>query len=434
MPPWELSAIILTLALLFLLAMGCPIAIALGVLGSAGIFILGGASGLTQIVSIAFNQTTTFVIACLPLFIFMAQILMFTAMSSDLFNLGSAWLGQIPGGLLHSTVFSCAVFAAVTGSSAAEAATIGLVAVPELTSRKYDKRLVMGTIAGGATLGILIPPSMAFIIYGLTVEESIGRLFIAGVIPGIIMAVSFSAYIMFRVLRNPGLAPPPPKQTWRARILSLSNSWQVVLLILLVLGSIYLGIGTPTEAAALGVVGALTIALVHRKITWANLRNAFLKASQTATFVIFLIIGALILGYLMTILQIPQNLSRLLLSLPVSRWLILAMIQVLWIVLGMLLEPISIMVITLPLLHPAIIALGFDSIWFAVIMVLNMEIACITPPVGVNLYVLKGIVPPEVSLGDIIRGSVPFVLMLIGGMVLIAVFPELALFLPGTMD
>jgi C4-dicarboxylate transporter DctM subunit len=433
MLPWELSGVLLALSLLILLVIGCPIAVALGLLGTAGMFIVGGVSGLSNIVGIAFHHTNSFVLSCLPLFIFMAEILLFTEMSKDLFDVGSKWMGWIPGGLLHSSVFSCSIFAAITGSSAAESATIGLVAIPEMVSRDYDKKLTMGTLAGGATLGILIPPSMAFIIYGLTVEESIGQLFIAGVIPGIIMALSFSAYIIFRVLRNPGLAPSIPKISWRERIFSLARVWHALLLILAVLGSIYLGVGTPAEAAALGVVGALIIAIAYRKITLENLTKALLQGSKTSVFVIFLIIGAVILGHLLAILEIPQNISRILTGLEISRWLVLAMVQLLWLGLGMLLEPISIMVITLPLLHPAITALGFDSIWFGVVMVLNMEIACITPPVGVNLYILKGIAPPEVSLAHIIRGSVPFVLILIGGMVLLAFFPQLALFLPSLM-
>jgi len=432
---WYLAGTLIMGGFLLALAMGMPIAFAFGVVSTFGLFFLaGGEKAISVIPMIAHETVNSFVLTALPLFILIAELLEFTGITDDLFRAVQNWIGRLPGGLGVATVLSCAGFGAVCGSSAATAATIGKIAIPQMLSRGYDKKLATGTISTSGTLGLMIPPSLSFIVYGVMTETSIGKLFIAGIIPGLILAVFFSLYIILRCIVSPALAPRPPGVSWRERLTSLARVWGVVLLALAILGTIYRGIATPTEAAAIGGVIVLMLAAVYRKLTFANVARALLRTTLTTGFIMLIIIGALIFAHLLAILDVPRQLSLLVERWQASPYIVLAGMGVVYFLLGMFMEGASILVLTAPLFAPIVQAMGFDLIWFGVIVTLYIELALITPPVGLNVYVIAGIAEPYgVSMEEVFRGILPYVVMVILGVVLITAFPELATWLPATM-
>jgi C4-dicarboxylate transporter DctM subunit len=420
----------LIIGLFLFLAIGVPVAFSLGLTSIVGMLLFLSPVHLFQIAQISFTRGTEFLFIVAPLFILMANVISFAGVGHDAFTCAQLWLGRLPGGLAVSTIIASAAFAAVSGSSPATAATIGAVSMPEMLKRGYNKKLAAGSIAAGGTLGILIPPSIALIMYGIITETSIGLLFIAGILPGLCLAAFLSIFVIIAAKARPSLAPMVEKAGWRERFVSLSRVWPILLLSVTVMGSIYGGIATPTESAGIGAFGAMLIALVYGKLTWKHLQEALLATVRVTSMILFLIFGGVSFAFVLSALGIPHQLAEFITGLEVNRWVIMLLINGIFIIMGCFLDPLGILIITLPVLFPIVTKLGFDPIWFGIIVTINSEIGMITPPVGFNLFVLKGVVPPEVSLGDIILGALPFVGILMLGLVTLMLFPEIALWLP----
>ena len=413
-----------------LLLLGLPVAFTLAFLSVAGMYFFnGGTFAFMQVPIIAYKALDDFSLTALPMYVLMSQILLVSGVGKDLYEMASRWFRHLPGGLAIATLFCCAIFAAISGSSVATAITIGSIALPEMVRRGYNKRHVLGLLAAGGTLGILIPPSVPMIIYGSVTGESIGKLFIAGIVPGLILTISFMIFASYQTRHIKETAA-----TWKERMDSTRTAIWGLLLPVVVIGGIYTGIFTPTEAAAIGVVFSFAIsAFVYRNLNWVNFKEMIISTVKTNAMILFIIVGAMLLGYIMTILQIPQTITTFATEQDISPWIIFIMINVVLLILGMFLETISILVITLPILYPIIIALGFDPIWFAIIMVINMELALISPPVGLNLFVLKGIDRTN-TIDEIVKGVIPYAIIMLLLMVLLSIFPEIATFLIKDVD
>jgi C4-dicarboxylate transporter DctM subunit len=421
------------LLMLALISVGVPVAFALGLVGAAGVALFLSPAHLAEMGNLAFQHGTNFVFVAVPLFILMAEILTSARFSELLFEAASRMLNRVPGGLAIGSVVACACFGAVCGSSAATAATIGGPAIPEMMRRGYDKRLSVGAVAAGGTLGILIPPSIAMILFGIINQVSIGQLYIAGIVPGILMTVLLGLGIVLAVRLRPWLAPPLGPVTWARRLEALRGVWPFVVLSAAMIVPIYTGVATPTEAAAIGAAAALVYGVWTRRLSRAQFGNALVRTVQTTAMIMFLVIGGFTLGFVFSSLAIPQNISKLIVSLHANRWVVMILINILFFLLGRYLDPLSIMVLIMPTLFPVVVDLGFDPIWFGVITIINTEIDNILPPDGLNLLVLKSVVSEEISMNDIMLGSLPFVLVLILGMAILMIFPELALWLPRQM-
>jgi C4-dicarboxylate transporter DctM subunit len=427
-----LLSIILIVVLVILLGLGTPIAFCLGFLGTAGIVGFLGMNNLYQIGEIAAATGTNLFMLTLPLFILMAEVVSFSGVGDDLYTAAHDWLSWLPGGLAISSVATCTGFAAISGSSPATAATVGLVSIPEMRKRGYNRYLSVGCIAAGGTLGILIPPSITMIIYGIITEVSIGKLFVAGIIPGIILSLILSLAIAIAVMIKPNLAPRTKGVTWGKRFSSLKRVWAFVVLALSIIGTIYAGIATPTESAAIGATLAIVIAMFYRRLTIKTLHGALLRTVAVTSMIMFLVIGGNVLAFLLSSLTIPQYVTEAITALNVSRWTVMIIINLILLAMGCLLDPMAIMVISLPILFPIVSRLGFDPVWFGIVVTINVEMGMITPPVGLNLFILKGSVP-GITMKDIVGGSAPFLLLLALGLIIIMVFPSLATWLPGRM-
>lgn len=416
-----------TLLLLILLASGLPVAFSLGLGGVAGmILFMGGDGALAQLPIIGYKSLDDFVLTAVPMYILMSQILLTGKVGNDLFELANKWLRHLPGGLGIATVMACAVFAAITGSSVACAVTIGAIAIPEMLARGYDRPLVLGAVAAGGTLGILIPPSIPMILYGAITDESIGKLFMSGVVPGVIMTLMFTAIVVYRS-RN---LQREAAATWEERISALKKSIWGLFLPIIVVGGIYTGIFTPTEAAGIGTVYSLFITFcVYRTLSFKDMPGILNDTIKTTCMIFAIMIGASLFGFVLTILDAPQALTNYVAGLETSRWVVFIAINCLLLFLGCILESVSIIFITLPILFPLIMSLGFDPIWFNVVMLLNLELALITPPVGMNLFVLQGI-SPDSKMTDIVKGVIPFGLAMFVLIFILCLFPELATWLP----
>ncbi len=416
-----------SLLIILLLLAGMPVAFALSLSGVLGMFaFLGGAAALPQIPVIAYKTLDDFVLTAVPLYILMSQILLKGRVGNELFELGSKWLGHLPGGLGVATVFACAIFAAISGSSVATAVTIGSMAIPEMLKRGYERTVVLGTVAAGGTLGILIPPSIPMILYGSITDESVGKLFMSGVVPGTLLTLLFIVYIVFM---SRGMARQAPS-TWAERRAVLRQAFWGLLLPVIVVGGIYTGAFTPTEAAAVGTVYSIFITFfVYRSVTWADLPEILEASVRTTSMIFAIMIGAMLFGFILTALQVPQALMALVTESGMNRWVVFVGINCVLLVLGCVLETVSIILITLPMLYPIVRHLGFDLIWFNVVLLINMELALISPPIGMNLFVIKGI-SPDSRIQEIIRGSLPFACIMAAEIALLCFVPELATWLP----
>lgn len=419
-----------TILLLILLFSGLPVAFALGLSGVAGmVLFLGGDGALAQLAIIGYKALDDFVLAAVPMYILMSQILLTGKVGNDLFELANKWLRHLHGGLGIATVFACAIFAAITGSSVACAVTIGSIAIPEMLSRGYDRRLVLGTVAAGGTLGILIPPSIPMILYGAITDESIGKLFMSGVVPGILLMFLFIGVVVY-YSRNLELEAPAP---WHERFSALRKSIWGLLLPVIVVGGIYTGAFTPTEAAGVGTLYSLIITfLIYRTLTLRDLPKILGDTIRTTCMIFAIMIGASLFGFVLTILDAPQALTEYVAGMALGKWMVFVAINILLLFLGCILESVSIIFITLPILFPLIMRLGFDPIWFNVVMLINLELALITPPVGMNLFVLQG-VSPESKMTDIIRGVIPFAGVMALEILLLCFVPEIATWLPSVI-
>jgi len=378
------------------------------------------------------NSLNSWSLTALPLFILMGEILFRTSISTKLLNGLVPWLSNVPGRLLHINVVACSLFAAVSGSSAATTATVGKITLDDLSKRGYDRSLAIGSLAGAGTLGFLIPPSLIMIIYGVLSDTSIGKLFSGGIIPGLLLASFYSLYIGVRAKMNPAAVPAADrKYSFAEKIGALKELLPVILLIVVVLGGIYLGITTPTEAAAIGVLGSLVLALAYRNLSWQNFREALLQAVQTSCMICLIIAGAAFLAQVVGFVGIARGISTYIAGLNMSPYLLLLVLGLMYLVLGMILDGISIVVMTLPIVLPIVLAAGFDPLWFGIYLVIMVELSQITPPVGFSLFVIQGISYEPVSY--IIKSTLPFLIIMVLMVVLLAIFPDIVLFLPNKM-
>ena len=418
-----------SLFIIFLLVIGMPVAFTLSVAGILGIIQFVDVSFLSQVPVIAYKTLDSYVLTSVPLYILMSQIMLTGRVGSGLFELGSKWMGHLPGGLGIATIFACAIFAAISGSSVATAVTIGAMAIPEMLKRGYDRKLVVGSVAAGGTLGILIPPSIPMILYGTITDESVGKLFMSGVVPGALLTVLFICYIVFASWDK----PREPRSSHAEKMKSLRENIWGLFLPVIIIGGIYTGIFTPTEAAAVGTVYALAITFfVYRSVTIQDMPAILRATIKTSCMIFSIMIGAMLFGYILTILQVPQALMRLVTEGDLKRWIVMLGINIMLLILGCVLETVSIILITLPMLYPIIKALGFDPIWFNVVLLINMELALITPPVGMNLFVIKGI-SEDSSIQDIIAGAAPFAAIMVFEILLLCFVPEIATWLPSVL-
>jgi len=426
----------LLLALLFFLfGIGLEIAISLALVGMLGLVILKGWTvGLSTVGSIAWSNATSFNFIALPLFVFMSAVLLHSGIGRGLFTAVAKWVGFLPGGMAIAGVLSCAIFSAVSGSSVATAATIGLIAIPEMERRGYARPLIIGSLAAGGTLGILIPPSIPMIIYGVMTETSIGHLYMAGIVPGILLALIFVAYIVVHALVRPQDAPRSVGDggTFAERIAALREMGPVALLVFVVLGSMYLGVVTPTEAAALGSLVSLLMAAWMRALSWSNLKGAFVETVRTTSMVMLIIIFAAIFSHVIALIGTPKALLDGIAALDLERWAFFVLVFAVLLAIAYALEELSVMIIVLPILFPLVTSFGFDPVWFGIIMIIWLEIGFITPPVGLNLFVIQGMMPGA-SARDVTIGTTPFVLLMILMVAILFAFPELALWLPAQM-
>ncbi len=380
----------------------------------------------------AWNSLTSTELLALPLFIFMAEILFRTRLSSSLFRGLAPWTTNLPGRMLHINVLGCTLFAAISGSSAATTATVGRITLDELLSRNYDRDLAIGSLAGAGTLGFLIPPSVIMIIYGVLAQISILKLFIAGVIPGLFLSGSYMIYLGIRARMNPSVVGKSLESvTWKDRITALRHLGPVLFLILAVMGSMYGGIASPTEAAAVGVFGAFVVSAVQRSLTLDTFKVAVMSAARTTSMVGLIIAGAVFLSVAMGFLGIPRYVATAIAALELGPFQLIAVLLVFYAILGCVLEGMSSIVMTLSITLPLVVSVGFDPIWFGVFLVLVVEMAQITPPVGFNLFVIQGLTGE--SIGRIARAALPFFLIMVTFTLLIAVFPEIVMWLPNTV-
>jgi C4-dicarboxylate transporter DctM subunit len=416
--------------LVLLLAIGVPVGMSMFAAGLIAIICIGGIdSGFTMTQLVPFTTTASYGMVPLPLFILMGEFAFVGGLSEEGYYLMHKLLGHLRGGVAMATVGGCAAFAAVCGSSLATAATMGTVALPEMRKYKTNDSLASGTVAAGGTIGILIPPSIGFIVYAIITEQSIGKLFLAGVLPGILLSLLFMATIYVLVRFNPKLSPPATRATFKEVLAASWRSWGILALFILVIGGIYFGIFTPTEAAGIGAFGAFLLSLFKRRLTWHKFWSALLGAGRITGMVFIIIIGAFMFGYSLTLSQLAHELSLFVANLEVGRYAVLAVVILFYIGLGCIMEVIAGMLITLPIIYPIVMILGFDPIWFGVIVVVIMEMGLITPPVGLNVFTISG-VARDIPLTSIYKGVMPFVVAMIICLIILILFPQISLFLP----
>ncbi len=423
-----------TVLVFLLLFLGMPIAFALMLVGFAGISYLASIEAALPIAArTVYEVSAYYPYTVIPLFIVMGGFAGSSGMTKDLYSAFDKWFRKLPGGLGIATIGACAGFAAVSGSSVATAATMGTVALPEMKRFNYHPRLATGTVAAGGTLGFLIPPSIGFIVYGMLTEQSIGKLLVAGMIPGLILAVAYMAIVVVWVKLNPSVAPVSPEAvSWREKFSALLGVWEPLAIFLVVMGGIYGGLFTPTEAGAMGATVLFLVAIIKRKLNRQNLVGALLEAVRISVMVLFLVAGANVFSYFLALSTIPMKVAGWAAALEVSPYLIHTIIIIIYLFLGCFLDAISMMVLTMPVIYPVILALGFNPIWFGVIAVLMMEAGLITPPMGLNIFTVAG-VAKDVPIETIFRGVAPFLLSIFAIVILITIFPQLALFLPNMM-
>jgi tripartite ATP-independent transporter DctM subunit len=422
----------LILGLLALLASGLWVALALLAVGLLGMVLFTEAPVGPVLATTAWGSANSWALASLPMFIWMGEILFRSRISEDMFTGLSPWLGRLPGRLLHVNVLGCGIFAAVSGSSAATAATIGRMSLPELERRGYDAKMSIGSLAGSGTLGLLIPPSIVLIVYGVAIDESIARLFVAGILPGLMVMVLFMTYVAAWAVANPGRIPPAdPPLTWRQRLYTVRRLIPVIILIVGVIGSIYAGIATPTDAAAVGVMLALLLSRLSGTLTWKSFVAGLMGATRTSCMIAFILAGAAFLTVAMGFTGIPRSLAEWIGSMGLSPAALLAVLTVFYIVLGCFLDGISMVVLTTAVILPVIENAGIDRIWFGIYLVLVVELAQITPPVGFNLFVLQGLTGRDIFF--IAKAAVPFFCLLGAAIVVVSVFPEIVTYLPSQM-
>ena len=418
--------------LLIFLGSGIWVAISMVGVSSIGMMLFTTRPVGDAMATTIWGASSSWTLTALPLFIWMGEILFRTKLSENLFEGLSPWMQKLPGGLVHVNVVGCALFAAISGSSAATVATVGKMSIPELRKRKYPESILLGSLAGSGTLGLLIPPSIILIIYGVTVQESIAKLFIAGIVPGIMIALIFMTYVMIWSLINKK-SMPTFKQDFSLmeKVRKSGKLIPVILLIVSVIGSIYTGIATATEAASLGVVGALILSYFQKSLSLRTFKESLLGATKTSCMIAFILAGATFLSLAMGFTGLPRNLALWIEGMELSPYVLIFVLMIFYIILGMFLDGISAVVLTMAIIEPMIRQAGFDMIWFGVFLVIVVEMAQITPPVGFNLFVLQGMANKD--MGYIARSAFPLFLLMIFAVILVVIFPEIALWMPEQM-
>ncbi len=424
-------ALIIVLVLLFL---GCPIFISLGLASVIGTVMSQGFVGLGAIPSAMYTQLCSFILVAIPLFILMGEIISRTGIGHDLYESLSRWLYKIPGGLAIASVYACALFGAMCGVSIAGVGTIGPLAVPQMLKRGYNPRLAAGSVTAAGALAMLIPPSISFIIYGAITFVSVGKLFIAGIFPGFVLATMMAVYICIRVMIFPAEAPIIYDTiSWSERLKPLIRLWPALIIIFAVVGSIYAGICTPTEAAAVGVVTSVMAAIiVYNSLTKESLYQIIVFSSRASVSILVICASALAFGNFLGVMRVPEAFAETVLSLPLSPIGVVFVFMVALVFLGCFIDGVSLILVTTPILLPALLKLGYDPLWYGVILTLNIEMAVITPPVGLNLYAMKGVCP-ELNINDIVRGTLPYVIIEFLCMSLFIIFPSLILWFPNML-
>jgi C4-dicarboxylate transporter, DctM subunit len=430
------TAGIIVMALLFAaLAVGVHIGVALGLGGILGMYLaIGPDAAFGQLATVPFSTTNSFTLAVIPLFILMGSLATQASLTTDLYRAAFNWLGPLRGGLAMATTLASAAFGAACGSTVVNAAVFTRIALPEMTRFGYSKRLSAGCIAASGTLASLIPPSILMVVYGVITEQSVGKLLIAGFIPGLMSAAIYMIGIHVRVRLNPALAPTPDFHiSWKERFQSLYGVWGIVFLFLLVIGGIYGGLFTPTYAGAVGAFGAFLIVLGKGRLNRDTLIETFKDAGVTTSVIFIIVIGGILFARFLTYTGLVADISDLLLGLELSKELYLLSFAVIYLILGMLIDPIAIMVMTLPVMYPIMVGAGYDPIWLGVISIKLAEISLITPPVGLNVYVVRSASPIPLSLEDVFAGVMPFLLLDVITLGLLIAFPQIVLFLPNLM-
>ncbi len=418
--------------LLFFLGSGIWVAISMIGVSTIGMMLFTSRPVGDAMATTIWGTSSSWTLTALPLFVWMGEILFRTRLSENLFAGLSPWMQKLPGGLIHVNVVGCALFAAISGSSAATVATVGKMSIPELRKRKYPEKILLGSLAGSGTLGLLIPPSIILIIYGVTVQESIAKLFIAGIIPGIMIALIFMSYVIIWSLINKKSMPKYVENfTFLEKIRKSKQLLPVIVLISAVIGSIYTGVATATEAASLGVVGALILSYFQKSLTIETFKQSLLGATKTSCMIAFILAGSTFLSLAMGFTGLPRNLAIWIQNMELSPYVLIFVLMIFYIILGMFLDGISAVVLTMAIIEPMIRQAGFDMIWFGIFLVIVVEMAQITPPVGFNLFVLQGMANKD--MGFIARSAFPLFLLMILAVILVVIFPEIALWMPQQM-
>ena len=417
------------LILIGLLALAIPVAAGLGVLGLALSAIYSKLPLSLAMGEIAWGTSNNFLLVAIPFFVLLGEILLRSGMAERMYNALVLWVPWLPGGLMHSNIAACAMFAATSGSSVATAATIGTVALGEVEKRGYSERLFLGTIAAGGTLGILIPPSINMIVYGVLTETSIPKLYLAGFIPGIILASLFSLTVLIICVIRPALGGKPTETSWAQRIAALPDLLPPLIIFLAVIGSIYAGWATATESAALGVIAAIGIAAWNRRLTLRTLLNAFEGTMRTTAIIMAILLAAYFLNFVITSIGLTGQVNNFIMGLGLTKIQLLFVVVIFYFILGMFMETLSMMVATVPIIAPIMFKAGYDPVWFGIVIIVLMELAMITPPVGINLYVVQGL-RKRGKIDDVIIGASPFVITMLLMLVILSIWPQIALWLP----
>ena len=430
--PEILLTIFFITVLLFFLGSGIWVAISMIGVSTIGMILFTSRPVGDAMATTIWGTASSWTLTALPLFVWMGEILFRTKLSENLFKGLSPWMQKLPGGLIHVNVVGCALFAAISGSSAATVATVGKMSIPELRKRKYPEKILLGSLAGSGTLGLLIPPSIILIIYGVTVQESIAKLFIAGIFPGIMIALIFMSYVIIWSLTNHKIMPKVyEKSSFLDKIKQSKKLLPVILLILGVIGSIYTGVATATEAASLGVVGALILSYFQKSLNLKTFKESLLGATKTSCMIAFILAGSTFLSLAMGFTGLPRNLAIWIQEMSLSPYALIFVLTIFYIILGMFLDGISAVVLTMAIIEPMIRQAGFDMIWFGIFLVVVVEMAQITPPVGFNLFVLQGMAGKD--MGYIAKSAFPLFLLMVLAVIIIIIFPEIALWLPKQM-
>lgn len=425
--------LLMFLALVFLFALGTPVAFALGTVGIVFITAILGPAKLLILPHAVFAQMSGPVLIAIPLFILIGSLLDKSGIADDMFELIYKWLGPMPGGLAIGTVLVCVVIAAIVGIVGAATVTMGLIALPAMLKRNYKKEIAIGCISGGGALGFLIPPSVTMIVYSSVTGISIGKMFMGGVFPGLLFASLYIIYIMIRSFAQPHISPALPveeRASWAEKFRALKSLILPFLLIFSIMGTIFLGLATPTEASAVGALATFLVVAVHGKLSWEVFSSSLYRTARLGSMVLWIIIGCLAFSTVINSLALPSFLTQVIKSVGLNPWTVLIAMMISLFLLGMVMDDLPIIMITTPIYVPIITSLGFDPLWYGILFILNMQMAYLTPPFGFVLFYMKGVVPEGISMGDIYRSVGPFVILQAIGLILVMIFPQIALWLP----